>query len=332
MAIHHGIYWKRSSAGELPVFRCGILRIFKALKTGSFLTDPDKHRQAAQLEDHCRKLWLRFVFVLQELNGLMPALVHCYIADHLVPFASDALHYKSGCLADHVLTSLNTLADDVAIGVVLATGFVPSKSQWAIDSMGKLRRQEVRNAPAFAPVKSLLDETHTPGSWWDLGFAPGKGRQLMVHNHHLVNFELSSPPGGPMEVRAVVTSPSAQNSYACHDFFGLLRAILSGLFGWLDRLEAALVSHLQQQAVGWSPPAMFQFLLPVGYPPGITRYDPRYFPIPVCDDSDELPVSVSVPLAAPKKQRNFWCQAASHFKKWVRVLHDLTAATRKPGG
>ena len=103
-----------------------------------------------------------------------------------------------------------------------------------------------------------------------------------------------------MEVRSVVMSPYAEKTFACGDFFGLLHDVLCGLFGWLDRLEAVLASHLQQQAVGWSPPTTCpSFPLPVGYPPGITRYDPRYFPIPVCDDSDELPVSVSVPLAAP---------------------------------
>jgi hypothetical protein len=315
MAMHHGIYWKRSSAGEPPVFRCGILRIFQALTTGPFLANPDKHRHAAQLEDHCRKLWLRFVFVLQEVNGLMPALVQCYIPDHPAPFASQAIHFKAECLADHVLTYLNTLVDDVAIGVVLATGFVPSKSQQKIDSMGKLRGLKDRNEPSLVPVQPLLVETYTPGSWWDLGFKKGTGaRQLMVHNHHLVGFQLSSAPGGPMEVRSVVMSPYAEKTFACGDFFGLLYDVLCGLFGWLDRLEAVLASHLQQQAVGWSPPATCpSFPLPVGYPPGITRYDQRYFPIPVCDGSDELPLSVSCPLASSKKRRNFWRQAVSHF-------------------
>src|SRR5215216_1970663 len=138
MAMHHGIYWKRSPAGEPPVFRCGILQIFNALKTGPFLTNPDKHRSAAQLEDHCRKVWLRFVFALQEVNRLMPDLVQCY-TDHPIPFVSQALHFKAECLADHVLTYLNTLVDDVAIGVVLATGFVSLKRGDAINSMGKLR-------------------------------------------------------------------------------------------------------------------------------------------------------------------------------------------------
>ena len=163
--------------------------------------------------------------------------------------------------------------------------------------MGKLRRQESRDEPAFASVKPLLVETDAAGSWWDLGFTTGTGaRQLIVHNQHLVNFQLSSAPGGPMEVRSVISSPFAKNTFACGDFFVVLRDILSGLFGWLDRLEAALVSHLQVNAVDWSPiPNCPFFLLPVGYPSGVTRYEQEYFSLPLCDDSDNLPWSVSVP-------------------------------------
>jgi hypothetical protein len=234
----------------------------------------------------------------------MQELVQCYM-DHPIPLPCDALHFKAGYLADHVLTYLNTLVDDVAIGVGLATGVDSSKT---IESMAQLRSKDFRKEPALTPVQPLLVETYTPGSWWDLGFKRCTGaRQLMVHHHHLVEFELSSPPGGPMEVRAVVRSPYAQPTYACHDFFGLLHDVLSGLFGWLDRLEATLVSHLQLPDASWS------FHLPVGYPPGITRYDQRYFPIPVCDGSDELPVSISVPLVSPKKRGKFWRQAVSHF-------------------
>lgn len=304
MPTNHGIYRKLPSAGgqrltadEAVVFRYGISRIFDALRSEPFLANPDDRRRAAQLEHHFRTLCQRFVFTLQQLNGLMQELVHCASPGRLLPPASMALNFKCECLADHVLTYLNTIVDDVAIVVVLATDFIPLKPSKAIDSMGKLRRPESRDEPAFAPVKPLLAETDTPGSWWDLGFTTGTGaRQLMIHNQHLVGFQLSSVPGGPMEVRSVVMSPFAQNTFACGDFFGLLRDILTGLFGWLDRLEGALVSHLQAKAVGWSPrPTCPCFLLPVGYPVGTTRYDRDYFPIPLCDGSDELPWSVSVP-------------------------------------
>ncbi len=277
------------------VFRYGIWQIFDALRTGPFLTNPDDLRPA-QLEHHFRTLCQRFVFTLQQLNGLMQELVLCANPGRPLPPVSMALNFKAECLADHVLTYLNTMVDDVAIMVVRATGFIPSNPSRAIDSMGKLRSPKYRSEPAFASIKPLLAETDTAGSWWELGFKTGKGgRQLMIHNQHLVGFQLSSPPNGPMEVRSVVMSPFAQNTFACRDFFGLLRGILSGLFGWLDRLEHALVSHLQTKQVGWCPrPACPCFLLPVGYPEGTTRYDRDYFPIPLCDGSDELPWSVSL--------------------------------------
>jgi hypothetical protein len=207
-----------------------------------------------------------------------------------------ALNFQAECFADHVLSYLNTVVDDIAIVVALATGFSASKPSFAIDSMGKLRRPEFRNEAGFAPIKALLDETDTPGSWWDLGFTRATGaRQLMVHNQHLVAFQLSSAPNSPMEVRSVVMSPFAQNTFACTDLFGLLRDVLSGLFGWLDRLEGALVSQLRANVNGWSPrPTCPCFLLPVGYPAGTTQYDREYFPISLCDGSDELPWSVSV--------------------------------------
>ena len=117
----------------------------------------------------------------------------------------------------------------------------------------------------------------------------------MVHNHHLVGFQISSTPGGQTEVRSVVVSPFAQSTFAIHDFFVALRNILGGLFDWLDRLEVALVSILQSKATGWSPSlAVPFFLLPVGYPAGTTKYEKEYFPIPTCDGSDELPWSITV--------------------------------------
>lgn len=304
MPTNHGIHRKLPSASrqrlttaEAMVFRYGILRIFDALKTGPFLADPDEQQRAAQLEHHFRTLCQRFVFTLQQLNGLMHELVLCASPGQPLPLVTMSLNFKAECLADHVLTYLNTIVDDVSIVAALATGFIPSKPSRAIDSMGKLRRLESRDEPAFAPIKPMLAETDTPGSWWDLGFTTGTGaRQLMIHNQHLVGFQLSSALNGSMEVRSVVMSPFAQHTFACGDFFGLLRDILSGLFGWLDRLESALVSHLQAKGVGWLPgPTCPCFLLPVGYPAGTTWYDRDYFPIPLCDGSDELPWSVSVP-------------------------------------
>jgi len=301
---NHGIYRKlpipltsgqRLTTDEAMVFRCGIWRIFGALKAGPFLVNPDDRQRAAQLEYHFRTLCQRFVFTLQQLNGLMQALIQSYSHEQ-VPFGCSTIHFQAESLADHVLTYLNTMVDDIAIVTALATGFTSSDS---IDNMGKLRspQSKVRKHPALAPVKALLDDLEVAGSWWELAFKKERGaRQLLIHNQHLVSFQVSSAPGGPFEARAVVMSPFAQNTFAHRDFFGLLRDILSGLFAWLDRLEAALTTHLLTKSVDWEPiPTCPSLLLPVGYPEGITRYDRDYFPIPLCDGSDELPWSVSVP-------------------------------------
>jgi hypothetical protein len=133
-------------------------------------------------------------------------------------------------------------------------------------------------------------------------------RQLLVHNQHLVGFQVYSAPAGPFEAQAVLLSPFAQNTFACRDFFGLLRNIISGLFIWLDRLEAALTAHLRTKPASWSPmPTCPFFFLPVGYPAGVTRYDTDYFPIPLCDGSDPLPWTVSV--QSGEKPREEKCDA-----------------------
>ena len=303
MPTNHGIYSKapsvrgaRLSADEVMKFRYGIWRIFDALRGDTFLVNADERRKAAQLEHHFRTVSQRFVFTLQELNGLMQALIGGYVPGEAPPIGVMAIHFKAECLADHVLTYLNTIVDDVAIVISLATGFTPAKAADAIDSMGKLRRSEFRGEPELATVRSLLNDTDAAGSWWDLGFARGKGaRQLLVHNHHLVGFQILSVPGMPVQASSHVMSPFAQPTFAILDFFGALRSILAGLFEWLDRLEAVLVPALQVKASGWSPSRGTPgFLLPVGYPSGTTTYEREYFPIPTCDGSDELPWSVTV--------------------------------------
>jgi hypothetical protein len=302
MPTNHGIYRKLTAASgeqitaaEAMVFRCGILQIFQALKTGLFLATPGESQRAAQLEHHFWTLCQRFVFALQELNGLIQEVVHNYSHCPLpiAGMASMRIHFQAECLADHVLTYLNTIVDDVAIVTALATGFLQANP---IDNMGKLRSLQNRNDPALSPVKTLLDHLDRSGSWWELAFKQKQGaRQLLVHNQHLVEFQGYLDPGGPFKAQAVLMSPFAQNVFACSDFFGLLGNILSDLFGWLDRLEIALTTHLNTKSASWSPrPTCPAFLLPVGYPTGVTRYDTDYFPIPLCDGSDPLPWTVSV--------------------------------------
>jgi hypothetical protein len=303
MPTNHGIYRKlptnpvpghRLTADEAMQFRYGILQIIGALKTGPFLISPDDRQRAAQLEHHFRNVCQRFVFTLQHINGLMQQLVCSYRKEQF-PLDAPALNFQAECLADHILTYLNTIVDDIAIVTALATDY---SSPDPIDNIAKLRNLRIRNDAAIAPVKTLLDELDSAGSWWELAFVKKLGaRQLLVHNQHLVSFQIASPPGGTFEVQAVLMSPFAQNTFACRDFFGMLHAILSNLFSWLDRLEAALKSILRKKSASWSPdPGCPCFLLPVGHPGGITQYEPEYFPIPLCDGSDPLPWSVSVPL------------------------------------
>lgn len=303
MPTNHGLHRRllavpgaRVSAMEAMVFRYGILRVFDALRTESFPHTPVERRRAAQLEHHFRTLSQRFVFTLQHLNGLMQRLVQCTTPGSPMPHCTMALNLEAECVADHVMTYLNTIVDDVAILIVLSLGFSLPKHAMPIDSMGKLRRLHLRGCEGLAPVADLLDETSTPTSWWDLGFATTTGaRQLVVHNQHSVGFQLSSAPNGPMEVRSLVMSLHADRSVPCPDFFGLLRDVLLGFYGWLDRLEATLSAHLQVAAPRWMPrPGCASFPLPVGYPLGTTRYEREYFPLPLCDGSDPLPWSVSI--------------------------------------
>ncbi len=301
MPTNHGIYRKlptnyasgaRITASEAMVFRYGIMQIFEALKVGPFLADASERQRAAQLEHHFREVCSRFVFALQHVNGLMQELVNTY-EDETRRHETMSLHFQAECHADHILTYLNTLLDDVAIVTALATGYVSSDP---IDNVGKLRSPKIRNDTSLVVVKPLLDDLDRPGSWWELAFQKGKGaRQLLVHNQHLVGFQLSSSPGGPLEATAVVKSPFSQKTFACVDFFGLLNQVLCDLFDWLDRLEATLASYLSNKNNGWSPrKTCWSFLLPIGYPLGNTRFDPAYFPLPLCDGSDPLPWTVTV--------------------------------------
>src|SRR5262249_46116306 len=73
------------------------------------------------------------------------------------------------------------------------------------------------------------------------------------------------------------------------------------LFDWLDRLQSALMAHLQPRDTAWKPfnPACPFFLLPVGWPPGFTRLDPAYFSLPLCEGSDPLPWCAQAPPRPP---------------------------------
>jgi hypothetical protein len=300
MPTNHGIHRKlpatsgqRLTTTELPVCRYGIRRIFIALSTGQFTPNDEEHQKAKNLEHHFYTVFGRFVFSMQDLNRLMHEHAECYSNNPLSMPSMNTMGiiYQSGCLADHVLSYLNTIIDDVAMMTAQAMGVVPSSS---VDSMNNLYMK--RNHSALAPVKMLLDEFDIAGSWWKLGFQRGQGaRQQLVHNQHLVQFQAYMMPGMPYQSQAFLIAPYGANTGPAIDFFGLLRDILSALFNWLDRLELALTNHLRTKSANWSPMLNCPcILLPVGYPPGATQYDADYFPIPLCDGSDALPWTVNV--------------------------------------
>src|SRR5262249_1290669 len=163
------------------------------------------------------------------------------------------------CQADHVLTYLNSIVDDVAQAIVLVTGVTHPKQR--TESMGDLKHPAVIGLPALAPVHTLLNELNNSGTWWELAFKPHHGaRQLLIHNHCVVAFHGAQTPGQPTEAKANLISAYQKNAID-GDFFALLRGILSSLCGWLDRLEDALLMHLLTLNSSWRPMSECPFIL-----------------------------------------------------------------------
>jgi hypothetical protein len=193
------------------------------------------------------------------------------------------------------------IIDDIAQVIVLATGVTHPKQR--TESMGDLKHDAVMGLPALACVHSLLAELKNPGTWWGLAFKPHHGaRQLLVHNYYVVSFHGAQSPGGPMEAKANLISAYQKHAIDA-DFFRLLLDILTNLFDWLDRLEDALVKHLQGLNSSWKPRSQCSFiLLGLGFPMTGVSYHPLYFPLPLCDGADPLPWTIGRPVrssAAP---------------------------------
>ena len=203
------------------------------------------------------------------------------------------IRFQAECLADHALTYLNTIIDDVAIATALSTGLAGK----GIDGMGSLRGDAIRSDPALTPVKTLLDELDKAGSWWELGFKTKQGgRQLLIHNQHLVEFQVSAAADGPFQATAFLMPPFEPHQVRVQNFFDLLRSTLADLFDWLDRLEVVLMTELRAKSSdGWQEiPGCPRIPLPVGYPQGVTQYETDCFPIPLCAGSDPLPWTINV--------------------------------------
>lgn len=302
MPKRHGIYQNipaglpkgtRLTREQVSVFRYGIWQVFEALREGLFLELSDRGK-AAKLQDHFGQVCHRFIYSLQHLNELMQRMSDNFASSSFV-LDSLQIHLEAGCQADHVLTYLNMMVDDIAQVIVLATAVAHPKKR--TESMGDLKHKAIMELPAIAPVHSLLAELENPGSWWELAFKPRQGaRQLLIHNHYVVSFHGTQSPGGPMEVKANLISPYQKHPID-GDFFRLLRDILTNLCDWLDRVENSLIIHLQTLDSSWKPmltcPSVY---LGSGVPITGICYHPMYFPLPLCDGSDPLPWTYGSPI------------------------------------
>jgi hypothetical protein len=293
MPINHGVYRKRLpdrkkgdrlTAEEAARFRYGIRNIFRALIDGPFFPDAGKV-DAVHLEYHFRAVCERFVFGLQHLNMLMQTMASNF--EMPVRPGVAALPLLAGYHADHILTYLNTIVDDVAQAIIRLTGVSHPKQR--IESMGDLKHPAVIAVPAMAPIKALLGELNDPNSWWELAFKPHAGaRQLLIHNRHLITFQGAKSPGEAYEALTILHSPFGKSNAT--NYFIHLRAIFTSLCDWLDRLEAALTAHMHTTHPTWLPPTgCSSLLLPVGGPQGPVVYEAAYFPLPTCDGSDAFP-------------------------------------------
>jgi hypothetical protein len=248
---------------------------------------PDRTKPAI-LANHVGEVCCRFIYSLQHLNTLMQRMATNFDCDSFA-LDSQQIYLEAGCQADHVLTYLNTIIDDVAQLIVLATGAKASKKH-PLDSMGQLKNDGVLAMPALAPVHSLLKELNDRGTWWELAFKPHHGaRQLLIHNQYVVTFSGAQSSDGSFEAKANLISPYKKHSIDS-DFFKLLRDILVSLCDWLERLEDVLVKHLQTLHSAWKPMSQCPSVcLGQGLPLSGVIYHPLYFPLPLCDGADPLP-------------------------------------------
>lgn len=302
MTKRHGIFKSipaglpkgtRLTIDQVPVFRYGISQVFEALRAGPFLPTSDRTKPA-NLQHHFGQVCHRFIYSLQHLNRLMQRMAANFECDSFA-LDSEQIYMEAGCQADHVLTYLNTIVDDIAQVIVLATGV--KKPNQRTESMGDLKHPAVIGLPALAPVHTLLNELNNPGNWWELAFKPRHGaRQLLIHNHYVVTFHGAQSPGGPMEAKANLIS-AYQKQAIDGDFFRLLRDILGSLCDWLDRLEDVLVKHLQTLDSVWKPMSQCPCVhLGLGVPASGVTYHPLYFPLPLCDGADPLPWTYGPPV------------------------------------
>jgi hypothetical protein len=351
MPTNHGLFRKKQPEGQprtpedAGVFRYGIRSVFDALCMGAFLPSNTDRMRANQLWFHFINLFPRFLFSLQRLDMLMRQMSESFSRDTMSS-EGPSLSHLAGIQAEYAQGVLGLLLDDFAQAIVLATGL-----QNGTESMGRLKDQYP--APALAPVAPLLQEltgsnptTSNPIAWWAQGFERREGvRQLLVHNHYLIQFGGVGPGDGSFAAQATLISPMEKIPLPSSDLFTLLRDILLSLCDWLDSLEVALKNHLAPKDPAYKWPGKCPLImLPVGYPPGPTTLEADYFPLPMCAGSDQLPwtiswntggrsgsseVEINVSIKTRIEDAEFlWSQGRKE-GSWVQALIAAAATARK---
>ena len=267
--------------------RFGMLSLADELTTAS-LVPPAAVPRSKDIQRHLGRAVHRFLYSMQQFNGTMQKVVEEHKRDGM---GWESMPHLIGgeCQADSLLNYLGIVVDDVAVVIALAMQFQGSRD----DSMGGLKHAWLQDhAVQLTPVGSLLAELEQPGSWWHELFKPKAGmRQLVVHNQHLVEFQVSTLPDQEPTVEGFLQSPYGATGIKWQDFMAVIRRALLGLCEWLDRLEQTLRAHL---VAGGDGRQLWGFTFPIGYAMGTTLLDPRYFLLPLCDGSDPLPWSIDV--------------------------------------
>lgn len=298
MPTRHGLARKlpqerrRLTPDEVPSFRIGIRHIALVMGFKGFAESENEAERCRQIHRHLGDACSRFIYSLLEVNRLMHLVAEQYRMDN-TSISSFPYLFRAGCFADSAMSYLGRVIDDAAIITAFATGIMREVS---IDGMACLRNRKTLKHPLLAPLHSLFAELAQDDSWWNLGFRRGSGaRQLLMHKHHQIEFQISSEPSREPIVKAYICSQySASDGSNFVDFFEVTHQLLTKLFSWLDRLEILLASILESKYGQAPETAPSLILLPTGYELGKHTLYPEYFPVPLCDGSDPLPWTMNV--------------------------------------
>ncbi len=312
MPKNHGIVWLERDPYSTepstpayrvaPRFRFGVSRLFNFSSNTHLSMSEAQRDYATRLEYHARTIASRLLFSLQRLSTLMPIL--CSHVDKPLPDQYINAQFEAECYADHVLTYLNMVLDDVASAVALHAG-CGFDSSTKIESMGDLKTKCTHLPAAQVSITQTLGKLDDQDSWWNLAFKPRQGgRQLIIHNHGTLHFQASrNADESDWKIRAHLHR--INSGVPALDFFSLLAKVFANLCEWLDELEQQfLVSFPGWDDSAWYPPGLCPaFRLPVGLSREPVCLLPDYFVLPYCDDNIEpLPWNFELRVPATESQ------------------------------